>query len=555
MKRTRKIAVIGSSGGGTATLGHTDARALLHSIDEELRLLDATIWHAYYVSLDNGKGLDGANECVDNATVYTVQNDIHEEATDQEETRFHCRAFYRGVLKDVNKFCRLDNTLSQSILAGEIDGLICISCHVGIFSSVLLAAASKEIRVTGSGGTSLSQVANLHHIRLIGNAGGSVATTTFTRAVSYTSAFAAYWKLAYEPWKRCRQSGSSCTSVLNSCLPMFWGVCLLKQCLLFLHERFFENSSQCGSFIEASILVLEQMALPFSCCVTMATSHASGPAPVSSLNMAALIASTSCSRSILSGLLAGRLVSFATERLLYTFIFWNIPATMASLLISGGVGALIALLMLPVSPVLGIITASIRWTLAVSVGFPNLQVRIGAGCALGCFCCYGSKVGWYHSVILPLILIEMELGDASVLGAVDELTLVLVSAGICAANVLYSTLHSRQDHLSTADIDLCRRGFFLNIACGDFVEACYPLMENRLAVNVSGYLASGLSTAWLVASSSQTPKSLAYLPLPIAIGVSETNWVQMAVAACIAFGISFFGTLIDNWSWHSHKRD
>ncbi len=36
------VAVIGSSGGGTATLGHTDAGELLRSIHEELMKVEET---------------------------------------------------------------------------------------------------------------------------------------------------------------------------------------------------------------------------------------------------------------------------------------------------------------------------------------------------------------------------------------------------------------------------------------------------------------------------------------------------------------------------------
>ena len=50
--------------------------------------------------------------------------------------------------------------------------------------------------------------------------------------------------------------------------------------------------------------------------------------------------------------------------------------------------------------------------------------------------CWGSKYGYYHSICLPLILVEMELGEAALCGSIDEATLVCVSAGICLANLI-----------------------------------------------------------------------------------------------------------------------
>jgi hypothetical protein len=142
----------------------------------------------------------------------------------------------------------------------------------------------------------------------------------------------------------------------------------------------------------------------------------------------------------------------------------------------------------------------------------------------------------------------MELGEASFLGAVDELTLVLVCAGICAANLV--TYHipfrklGKRSTLSKADVTLCQRGLLVNTLCGDFVEVCYPFMERYTLVNVGGYLASGMSTAWLVLSD-ETPKSLAYLPLPVSIALVGQQWIRMAQASLIAVGIAFFATLLN----------
>jgi hypothetical protein len=77
----------------------------------------------------------------------------------------------------------------------------------------------------------------------------------------------------------------------------------------------------------------------------------------------------------------------------------------------------------------------------------------------------------------------MELGDASMLGALDLLSLVLVCAGVCLGVILTGSEEERS---------LAKRGITINLLCGDFIEACYPHMERYRLVNLSGYAASSL---------------------------------------------------------------
>jgi len=169
----------------------------------------------------------------------------------------------------------------------------------------------------------------------------------------------------------------------------------------------------------------------------------------------------------------------------------------------------------------------------------------------GILSCYGSKVGFYHAIHLPLILVEMETGDASFLGAIDELTLVLVCAGICSGKLLGRAMTSamkKKSALTDADAGLCRRGLWINLCYGDFIEACYPFMEKSWIVNLGGYAGSALSSAWLVwgaVSENEIPKSLAYLPLPVSIALAGSQWLRYSVACLTAMGIPFLATLLD----------
>ncbi|CBJ32376.1 conserved unknown protein [Ectocarpus siliculosus] len=49
---------------------------------------------------------------------------------------------------------------------------------------------------------------------------------------------------------------------------------------------------------------------------------------------------------------------------------------------------------------------------------------------MGCLMCYGSKIGWYHRVFLPVIVLELARGEGgSIWGAIDLCALCMVAAG------------------------------------------------------------------------------------------------------------------------------
>ena len=144
-----------------------------------------------------------------------------------------------------------------------------------------------------------------------------------------------------------------------------------------------------------------------------------------------------------------------------------------------------------------------------------------------------------HSIFLPIILVEMEIGDASMLGALDFLTLVLVSAGICLGIILTG---------STEERSLARRGITTNLLCGDFIEVCYPHMEKHYLVNISGYVASSVSVAVLTGGC----RSSAYMPFPVAIWLANDQ-KQFLIASTIAFLIPFIAT-ISNYYFFVRKR-
>jgi hypothetical protein len=554
MSESKPVLILASSGGGTATLGHTEPATLLQAIDDELSSIHAFVATVLYVALEDGSSMDFAKWSESQGILYVART------RSSRRERLAVLPETQDTLDNVNQYIakqQYDEYFAAMIKKRNISALVCISFAPFLFPKTLAAAASAKIPVTGSGGTSLSQAASQHNLLLVGNVGGSVATTTRTRAVSYTSALAQHWKRPYQPHSSRRkerqrqQQAPSITSVLNSCLGVFWGVCLLKHVTNYL----LANELLQASIIHSDYLLLKQLletfAIPMACSVIMATSsnsttnhHQYSPGMI----MAAILAATTSSQSLLGGLLSGKLVNLFWERLVFQCVQRNVPATMTSLLSSGGLGAVIALLLLPMVPLFRMCTQYIRLAISWTVSAGHVgSYRFVFGGVWGILSCYGSKVGYYHAVHLPLILVEMELGDPSFLGAVDELTLVLVCAGICMGRLLIIRVSAISTTSNVvADRKLCQRAVTLNLLCGDFVEACYPYMEQSSLVNVAGYLASGLATAVLFLPVDNqirmVPKSMAYLPLPIAVLLTGEQWRQFVFSCMIAFGIPFLAT-------------
>jgi hypothetical protein len=320
------VVVIGSSGGGTATLGHTNAQNLLTTIHTELGrigeqnrkepgeleqgIFQHGLMYALFVACP--VSMDSANPEKDSATLWTVGINLESNKQGMREsgvpiapTDFHIVRYCSGTLKEVNKIAKElgERIISPRILADDspIRGLVCISCDPQYVNySVLSAAAKVGLPMTGSGGSSLSAAMTIHKgLSLVGNAGGSVATTTFTRAVSYCCALSLAWKESYSSNSPDgNTSKPRIGSILDACLPSFLAVCVTCRFV-----KVFDHIFQSNQFL----LQLQYQSLPSVCAVVAATSLS--PEHGSTAVMAGVIASMSCYGSILAGLLAGWLVS------------------------------------------------------------------------------------------------------------------------------------------------------------------------------------------------------------------------------------------------------
>jgi len=404
--------LIGSSGGGTATLGHNNVSEFVKLISDHLNrigggddddddddddeLVGVNLDTVLFVSLDNGGGLDSVTGKED-ATLLYIQD------SGSKEILFH------DSLDGINKIMKkYDESIATEIEEGKVHGLITVSCDPSILSRTFQAAAKQKIPITGTGGTSMSMATSKFKLRLIGNAGGSVGTTPETKAISFANAFSEEWDLKYYPWEATTKVANypSWKSVLNSCLPGFWSIVLLKRLIL---------TTPVGEWIpeyerDALIFMIESYSLPILCAVIMATSRRK----VESVQMSAVLAASACRKTILGGLICGWCVSILEERLLYICILkWKLPATMTNLL-RVFVGILTAVIMLPVSPYLSQITEQYRnitlTYLWESTGSNSMvhgyYIRILASSFLGFLFCYGSKIGWCKFFVLEPELVD-----------------------------------------------------------------------------------------------------------------------------------------------------
>ncbi|KAL7478540.1 hypothetical protein ACHAW6_004303 [Cyclotella cf. meneghiniana] len=682
------VALIGSSGGGTATLGHTNSIELLTTIHSELLRIHQVddesktsakprrkraclgLSHAIFVSLCDGGGFDSIGEegwkpGEDDglrdvkkdrgplAALFTVGfSSVEPTQCGDTDGKFRVDQMARGPLSQINALVqKLDDALASTIQSqkntptqsslhnSSIRAIISLSSKPSLHHSSLSAASRNALPVAGSGGTSLGILASQYDLKIIGNSGGSVASTTLTKARGWARGLAVEWGMEYDAnydsgansSMTVRENGversdgvsalPSLKSILEAALPSFLSVCVALRFLsLWFAEDASEEGESCSNLFlknQQSVRVLEyalrHIALGTTCCVLCATSRCRNDGASKSnedqctLLLAATVAGviTSASASLsahvtgcgggsaLAGLLAGACIPPVMSKISEFCIRYHATATMTNILLGGGVGMAVGLFMhfsgaaYGLGIATGVLRCLMRWkTLNLSriedipssidiflstlhhlqeywwkiAKSPNqsrfcitssiitptmistqfLPVPIGIGFLYGCLFVYGSKIGFYHSIFLPLILLEMDSSkDASLFGAMDQCTLVMVCAGICAANLV---VPPPSNGGGAGHHSLSWKALKTNILCGDFIEAAYPYMEKSKLVNVSAYIAAGLSCEILI---QRRVLGSAYLPLPLVIWMSNDR-VGICVASGIAFGVCFMATVFSN---------
>ena len=510
----KNVIVVGSSGGGAAThsTGPEHTLALLRT---ELQHAGIQIYAMIYVACE--KALDFAEDGTP-AALWTVQSGGNIQRT------------FRGCLRDVNHKCtmmRFENLINDM----AVDGLVMISSDVdGIHAKIMEAAVMRaktdnnsktknRFAVVGTGGTSIGKALAMG-VPVI-NGGGSVATNAATRAVSFAAALANHWGQRYVP-RGCRGGAPSPHSILGGCLPAFLVAHLMQG--LFVPIT---NTLGCKPLGADDEEIRRNIDSVLCKAVTAITCH-----QVAQLDeigiLGGILAAFFVDSSVLAALLIGYAAGFALLRC-YSFAYGHLgtPATGAGIFSCSGAVVVSAALGPVIDGPLAVVTdAVLKFVEAFLAGNPALGAVIGG--LVGVLICYGSMFGYYHTVVLPVILVEMAGGAGALIGTLDEATLAVNSLALCAANVLRPrrclSLATQRNEAKAAAM-----GLRVNFWFGDYIEAAYPFMERDHVTHVATYIGcaiAGCLTAY------RRVRSSAYLPLPLAILMSnEPAWAALVYGA------------------------
>jgi hypothetical protein len=298
--------------------------------------------------------------------------------------------------------------------------------------------------------------------------------------------------------------------------------------------------------------------------------------------LAAALASATAQGELLAGLGAAALVSLGLPHALSAASRLGLPATAATLASVGTVGTLAAVVtgavFAPVSRwvqaalggLVSLLTdhsvlmraaltpdaaTALSWLRARTLGDPELVDRLlcaTAGAAVGMGVCRAAEVGWYHGLVLPLLLLEMQGSRPALLGAHDLCALCMTGAGVCAGAYLASVVApSERGATERAGADdlglqhrkgeraLARRGVLTNLLCGDFIEAAYPFSTADVWVRRSVYAGAAVAGAILHLGA---VKSTAYVPVPMALAASNRPQLCALACACafvLPLGVTF----------------
>lgn len=428
------------------------------------------------------------------------------------------QVIFSGSLGEVNEKAKeIDSDLANDIEKGLIDGLFLVSADPdNVNKASISASASKKLVAVGTGGTSMAkaQAMGLSVIAVSGTTG----TTNRTRAIAGMSALAKHWDIKYRPMigKTGKagaetQEGSPWTRVnfrgiMMAALPGFIAMALTLA---------IGKIPGLGVFTEIFDTMIGALPVIVAAVAAKQVSELDEVAIVAGVVAGTLSVGGGILGGIVGGVLAGVLVSY----LIVLCFNWKFPATTANI-VAGGLSGLIAGLIVYflIAPIALWAGNAIRTLIDTLVGFNSIVAGAVAG-----FLMWPAIIGGvYHAAILPIVLLEMEKTGSSFLGSIDMTALVMVSAGITLANIIYPR--------TKGEATVATPGFIVNVGFGTFVEAAYPFMFSDRLVFAGALIAGGLSGAVVGIFN---VRGTAYVPSVVAPMLS-TNPLGFAIAMLVA---------------------
>lgn len=511
----KRIAILGSSGGNLFNLGGKEPLKLIGEIEMQAKAAGIEIAAIQFIGANTS--MDNANEKT-LARVYTWDPGDKEIVFSQEKT-----------LKEINLDAEtIDKEIAKMIDDDKIDGLVFVSGDPkGANKNSIAVAAGKRIPIVGTGGTSMATVQSMG-----GNViatSGTTGTTNRTRAVASIQSLSKHWDLKYKPIIGSSASSSdnldedifkriSFRGIMMSSLPAFIAMALV------LALGKIPSFSKLGDIFDLLIQGLPVVV------AAIAAKQVSGLDEVGIVS-GVVAGMLSGDGGIIGGIVGGILAGIFAYYLIRLTLGWNFPATTANI-VAGGLSGLAAglLVFFLISPFALKLGNGIRYLIQIALDYNSIL----AGAVAGLLIWPAIIGGVYHAAILPIVLLEMEKTGSSFLGAIDMTALVMVSAGITLANIIYPRQKS--------EAAIAAPGFLINIGFGTFVEAAYPFMFSDKLVFIGAMISGALSGIFVGIFN---VKGTAYVP-SIAAPALSTNPLGFTISMLVGMGSAFIITLIAN---------
>ncbi|KNC17309.1 PTS sugar transporter [Arthrobacter sp. RIT-PI-e] len=509
----RRVAVLASSGGNLRSHGGNDPAMLIRDVSRQLDAAGFVLGAVQFVATQ--ASMDGIAQDAP-AQLWSLAPSGPEVTA-------------AGTLAEINVRAReQDAELAVQVESGEIDGLILMSADPADTNArTLRAAARLGIPVVGTGGSSIAEAQRMG-VNVV-SASGTTGTTSTTRAVSYVSGLSKTWDVKYRaalggsgagagPTEEAAWRRISVRGIMVGSIPAFIALALV---LALSRIPVLADLTEVFDALIAGLPVV---------VAAMAARKVSGLDEVG-LVAGALAGILSARGGILGGLVGGILAGLLAAYLINRTLSRSFPATTANIVTGALAGLLPGLvvyyLLAPFTSLLG---DGVRIAIEAALEFSPLL----AGALAGLVMWPAIIGGVYHSVILPLVLLEMGQKGTSFFGAIDMVALVMVSLGITLANVVKPR--------SSGERALAGSGAGVNFFFGTFVEASYPFMfsDRRIfAVAIACATTGGALVGVLGTEAS------AYLPAVVAPFIA-TNPAGMVVAMTVTAALAFALTLLVN---------
>lgn len=507
----KKIAVIGSSGGNLYNLGGKDPHKMIEEIRVQLDSAGMTLEDVGFV---------GAKESMDSknlnalASLYYWSNGTLVASPEKKLSELN---------KDATEY---DKIIAKKIRNSQIDGLIVMSSDPeGINKESFAAAVEKQVPIVGTGGTSMATISS-KGAKVISSS-GTTGTTNRTRAVAAVTSLSKYWKLKYSPVIGSPQKGGAADDKGPFSRINFRGVMMAAIPGFITLALVLAASKIPGLGGLKAIFDILIKALPVI-VAALAAKQVSGLDEVGIVSgIVAGVLSTE--GGIIGGMVGGILAGIFCFYLIKLCFSYNFPATTANI-VAGGISGLAAgmIVFYFIAPIALRLGDGLRNLIEKALGINPILAGAVAG-----FLIWPAIIGGvYHAAILPIVLLEMEKTGTSFLGAIDMTSLVMVSAGIMLANIVFPRQKS--------DRAIATPGFLINIFFGTFVEAAYPFMFSNKVV-MFGAMFSGAVGGVLVGM--YNLRGTAYVPSVAAPGLSNNVvgfMISMLASALSAFLITSF---------------